>query len=89
MSETIEDIVRETRELAKEVQGNGISNAYELLMGLADRIEVAVKHQFHEVTKTIPNEVVVAKMETTTPTSKDSLQVGNAAAKREAEGGAE
>lgn len=40
--ETIEDIVREMRALAKEVQGNSISNAYELLMGCADRIEKAM-----------------------------------------------
>lgn len=37
---------------------------------------VAVKNQFREVTKTIPNEVVVAKMETTTPTCQDYRQVG-------------
>lgn len=42
--EMINDIGREMRELAKEVQGNSISNAYELLMGLADRIEKA--HEF-------------------------------------------
>lgn len=45
----------------------------------------AAKHRFREVTKTIPREeVVVAKMETTTPTYKDSLQVGNAAKYKDA-----
>jgi hypothetical protein len=81
----IEEILREIRELAKEIQGNSISNAYELLMGLAYRIEAAVKHQFRETTKTIPHEkVAVAENATTTPTYKDSLQVGDMAAIREA-----
>jgi DNA-binding protein H-NS len=45
---------------------------------------VAVKHQFREVTKTIPNqEVAVAESATTTPTCKDPLQGGNAAEIRE------
>jgi hypothetical protein len=79
----IEEILREIRELAKEIQGNSISNAYELLMGLADRIEAAVKHQFRETTKTIPHEkVAVAENATTTPTCDKSSQVGNAAALR-------
>jgi hypothetical protein len=41
----IEEILREIRELAKEIQGNSISNAYELLMGLADRLEAAHKRE--------------------------------------------
>lgn len=42
------------------------------------RRRLAAKHQFREVTKTIPREeVVVSKMETTTPTYEKSSQVGN------------
>lgn len=40
--ETIEDIVVEMRELAKEVRGYPLENSYELLIGLADRIEKSV-----------------------------------------------
>ena len=48
---------------------------------------VSVNHQFREVAKMIPHEeVAVSKMETTTPTSENSSQVGNAAAMREALG---
>ena len=44
----------------------------------------AANRQFREVTKMIPHEEDVSKMETTTPTSEKSSQVGNAAAMREA-----
>lgn len=45
---------------------------------------VSANHQFREVAKMIPHEeVAVSKMETTTPTSEKSSQVGNAAAMRE------
>ena len=48
-------------------------------LALADRIEAV--SQFREATK---KEVGVSKTETTTPTCKESLQVGNAAKMREA-----
>ena len=45
----------------------------------------SANHQFREVAKMIPHEeVAVSKMETTTPTSEKSSQVGNAAKMREA-----
>ena len=43
-----------------------------------DRIEAAANRQFREVAKMIPHEEDVSKMETTTPTSEESSQVGNA-----------
>jgi hypothetical protein len=80
MSETIDDIVREMRKDMPRVVDAKI-----ILRNYADRIEAAVKHQFRETTKTIPHEkVAVAENATTTPTYKDSLEVGNAARMREA-----
>lgn len=87
MSETIEDVVKSLRDRAEGRRKSGklLQIDDKMFDLLADRIETAVKHQFRDATKTIPHEeVVVAKMETTTPTCKDSLQVGNAAKYKEA-----
>ena len=54
------------------------------LRAYADIIEKVVRNQFRDATKTIPEEVAVSKMETTTPTCEKSSQVGNAAAMRDA-----
>ena len=85
---TVDDILRKMREFADEQEKNDYYDLRALstdsFRGYADLIEKAVKHQFRDTTKTIPEKVVVAKMETTTPTCEKSSQVGNTAAMREA-----
>lgn len=89
--ETIADIVREMKHdcPARHIDGTmyrDVDWVYTkgTVKRLADRIEAAANHQFRDTTKTMPEEVAVSKMETTTPTCSKSSQVGNAAAMREA-----
>lgn len=89
--ETIADIVSEMRHdcPARHMDGTmyrDVDWVYTkgTVKRLADRIEAAANHQFHDTTKMIPEEVAVSKMETTTPTCGKSSQVGNAAAMRDA-----
>jgi hypothetical protein len=72
MSETIEDIVRELREQGKHNKENIdldwlTEEVGDLQLRIADRVEAAVKHQFRDTTKMIPEEVAVAENATTTP----------------------
>jgi hypothetical protein len=93
MSETIEDVVKRLRDRAEARRRSGklLQIDDRMFDLIADEIEAAVKNQFRGTTETMPHlrevtkmeEVAVAKMETTTPTSKDSLQVGDAAKMRE------
>ena len=81
-NETIEDIVREMRKRFKPYAKSDSNDArYVAYLGyaeFADRIEAAI--QFRDLTK--KEEVGVSKTETTTPTCKESLQVGNASKMR-------
>jgi hypothetical protein len=85
--ETIEDIVREMRTMGENYSISESNDcryvAYWLGTTFADRIEAAVKNQFRDTTKTMP-EVAVAENATTTPTRDKSSQVGNAAEMYEA-----
>lgn len=92
---TIEDILKEMRKPKSNCPKDeryevaySVADLESVLKNFADQIDTAVKYQFREVTKTIPahlreatkkEEVVVAKMQTTTPTCEKSSQVGNAA----------
>ena len=73
MNKTIADIVAEMRSLANEQEKIGFYDlrcvVTKTLRVFADRIEAAMKR-----------EVAVSKTETTTPTCKESLQVGDMAA---------
>lgn len=69
--ETINDIVREMRNLAHldkesddKIPRKHMASAF---LSYASRIEAAVKHQFRDTTKTMPEEVAVAENATTTP----------------------
>jgi chorismate mutase len=75
MSETIEDVVKSLRDRAEGRRKSGklLQIDDKMFDLLADRIEAAHKR-----------EVAVSKMEATTPTCKDSLQVGDAAKYKEA-----
>lgn len=79
---TVDGILREMRELAKEVQGNSISNAYELLMGFADRIEAAAKSLEADRDNWRRQELDEAAR--ANATHNDSLVVGDMAAMRKA-----
>lgn len=85
---TVDNILRRMREFADEAERGDCYDLRALstdsFRAYADIIEKAVKHQFRDTTKTMPEKVVVAKMETTTPTCEKYSQVGNAAAMREA-----
>jgi hypothetical protein len=84
---TVDEILREMRKMGENYSISESNDcryvAYWLGTTFADRIEAAVKNQFRDTTKTMP-EVAVADSATTNPTSKDSLEVGNEAALREA-----
>ena len=84
--ETIADIVAEMRkDIAEGTVGIWSDFGGEIARSYADRIEAAMRHQFREVTKMIPNEeVAVSKMGTTNQTREKSSAVGNAAKMREA-----
>ena len=84
--ETIADIVAEMRkDIAEGTVGIWSDFGGEIARSYADSIEAAMRHQFREVTKMIPNEeVAVSKMETTNQTREKSSAVGNAAEMREA-----
>ena len=71
-NETIAEIVAEMRSYNDRPPPRGA------WLALADRIEAAI--QFRDLTK--KEEVGVSKTETTTPTCKESLQVGNASKMR-------
>jgi hypothetical protein len=84
---TVDEILRKMRKFADEQEKNDYYDLRALstdsFRAYADLIEAAVKNQFRDTTKTMP-EVAVIENATTTPTSKDSLEVGNAAALRKA-----